>query len=179
MHKGERARLATGDDAASAVAEIDYSPVQTSAGVDCTRICFSLTDGSRWIGSFKNGGDPLCMLEMIDDEWCLVVAQGSGYLVTPESPRRWSTVPVDPVRSVVHLPEQHILVLADHTDIAVLRVPTLLWTRRVTWDELKIDKVTNSLIYYSGWSPTRGSSSHVVGLLKGEPLSGEFEVPPP
>jgi hypothetical protein len=141
---------------------------------------FRAANGKAWLGIFAFGyASPPAfsrVLSLPNPDQACVIANGKGFLVTPDNPEEWAEIPILPLIEVRSLPEHEIVVFGDFTRLAAYASSGLVWrSPRVCWDELRIVTITQDTIEGSGYDPTTlGESRFLVDLKTGRSL-----LPPP
>ncbi len=134
---------------------------------------FTTAAGKSWVGVFAFGySSPTTFSRVVsspDPDRACVIANGAGYLVTADDPRRWEQIQVLPVLDARVLPEHRILIVSDFTRLAAYGDKGLIWrSPRVCWDELKIVNVTRDSIEGTGYDPINlSNSTFVVDIATG------------
>jgi len=137
---------------------------------------FRSANGKTWLGIFAFGyTSPPAFSRVLSSpnrDKAYVIANGRGFLVTPDIPEEWEEIPILPVLEVRPIPEHKIVVFGDFQRLAAYGSSGLVWqSPRVCWDELKIVTVTSDTIEGTGYDPTNsGRSRFLVDLTTGRSL---------
>ena len=153
---------------------IHYFPAHsTLGGKDGLLLRFQPKNGAPWIGCFAFGSEspnaPTTVVSSPQPSTAFVVAKGAGFSVHPETPESCERLPIDPVLYVKVVPEQRLVIFGGDTTLAVYGPQGLSWFKRVVQDELKVERVGDQSIHFTGWDPGEGKS--VEGCV--EIVSGE------
>jgi hypothetical protein len=165
----------------SSVQRIFYPPIETG-GKDGILISVSVVDGRNWLGQFAFGdvgSDVTAVIASPQHRHLIVISAGAVYDVCADNPHEWHSVDIVPVRQVLPVHESKTLLLSDFTRIVALGSRGQKWgTKRLCWDDLRIERVEDGLIFGSGYDPTdsnRPQKHFVVTLADGELHSTEFD----
>jgi len=103
-----------------------------------------------------------------------VVSLGQGYLVDVIEPSNYEVIETQPILDVVPVTEREIIVFANYTELVAYGKSGLLWvTKRLSWDGIKITKVTSDSIEGEVWDPGRGGTADfIVNLANGKHEGG-------
>jgi len=153
---------------------IHYCPGDsTEGGKDGILFRFTPQDGPAWIGCFafaiEAPAAPTSVVSAPDPSTAFVVAKGAGYVVHADSPGSCEPLPVFPVLFIQVVPEQKLVIFAGDTALAVYDPKGLSWFKRVVQDELKIQRIGECAIHFTGWDQNKGKSVEgCVNLTNGE-----------
>jgi len=153
---------------------IHYYPANsTEGGKDGLLLRFIPHGGPPWIGCFafapEAPGAPTSVVSAPDPSIAFVVARGAGYVVRPNAPETCEPLPVCPVVFVRVIPEQKLVIFGGNTTLAVYGPQGLSWFRNVARDELRIQRIGERSIHFTGWDPEEGKSVEgCVNLANGE-----------
>lgn len=136
---------------------IHYHPAHsTSGGKDGLLLRFQPHSGPAWIGCFAFGSEapnaPTTVVSSPDPSIAFVVAKGAGYSVHPDTPETCERLPVFPILFVEVVPDQRMVIFGGQTALAVYGPQGLSWFKRVVPDELKLQRVSDSSIHFTGWN---------------------------
>jgi hypothetical protein len=142
---------------------IHYYPANsTEGGKDGILLRFTPQNGPAWIGCFAFATEapnaPTSVVSAPDAATAFVVAKGAGYVVHANSPETCEALPVFPVLFVQVVPEQSLVVFSGYTTLAVYGPQGLSWRKHVVQDELKIQRIGERAIHFTGWDPAEGKS---------------------
>ena len=140
-----------------------YYPANPAAGNDDGLLLrFHPQQGAAWIGCFALGSGapsaPSTVVSSPDSSTAFVVARGAGYAVRPDSPGSCDPLPVFPVLFVRVIPEQKMVVFGGQTALAVYGPQGLSWFKRVVQDELKVQRIGDQSIHFTGWDAAEGKT---------------------
>ena len=156
---------------------IHYYPANsTEGGKDGLLLRFMPHHGPEWIGCFafatESLGAPTSVVSAPNPFTAFVVARGAGYVVHPNTPGVCERLPIFPVVFVRVVPEQKLVVFGGDTALAVYEPHGLSWFKRVVQDELKVLRIGDRVIHFTGWDPEKGTSVEgCVNLANGEQCS--------
>ncbi len=142
---------------------IRYYPADSAAGgKEGLLLRFQPQQGGAWIGCFAFGSDapdaPTTVVSSPDPSTAFVVARGAGYAVHPDAPETCDPLPVFPVLFVKVVPEQKLVIFGGQTALAVYGPRGLSWFKRVVQDELKVQRIGDRSIYFTGWDAAEGKT---------------------
>ncbi len=142
---------------------IHYYPADSTAGgKDGLLLRFQPQQGAAWIGCFAFGTDapnaPTTVVASPDPSTAFVVARGAGYAVHPNVPETCEPLPVFPVVFVKVVPEQKLVDFGGQTALAVYGPQGLSWFKRVVQDELKVQRIGDHSIHFTGWDAAEGKT---------------------
>lgn len=130
--------------------------------------------GAPWIGNFQFGdGGVSGAYAAPSKDLVFVVAKGQGYLIWVNRPAEYQLVQSYPVKEVFPV-LQHFIVFADFTKLSAYGPSGLVWiTPRLSWDGLKITRVTSELIQGLAWdSPLEKEVEFFVDVKTGRHQGG-------
>jgi hypothetical protein len=137
-------------------------------------------NGQPWLATFAFGEiaprGPTGIFTTPDPQLLCVVAKGAGYFVSTSEPSSWESVRVTPIIDVRPIRNHDIIVFADFTRLVGYGKGGMKWaTKRLSWDNLKIVEVTDTLIKGEFWDiRSDGIENFVVDLATGA-TDGEVE----
>lgn len=142
---------------------IHYYPADSTAGgKDGLLLRFQPEQGAEWVGCFAFGtgapNAPTTVVASPDPSIAFVVAQGAGYSVHPHAPETCEPLPVCPVLFVKVVPEQKLVIFGGQTALAVYGPQGLSWFKRVVQDELKVQRIGDRSIHFTGWDAAEGKT---------------------
>jgi hypothetical protein len=111
-----------------------------------------------WLGEFAgyfNEPPGITALASCPNELqiCSICA-GSGYLVQVDEPNQWESVPCAPVRGVLPIESENLLVMYDFTSVVAYGRQGVQWRADdIVPDDLSIGRVVASSIEIAGWDP--------------------------
>lgn len=110
-------------------------------------------DGESWIGGFECGPGRLTgLFATPSPDVVCVVAKGQGFWVPVLAPGDVEIIRSIPIEDVIAVPGKRVLVFADYTELEAYGGGGSLWrTERLSWDGLKITKVTAEVIRGTAW----------------------------
>ncbi|MEK6719994.1 MAG: hypothetical protein AABZ33_04900 [Chloroflexota bacterium] len=117
-----------------------------------------------WIGNFQPGDGSLSTWAPTPaSASLLVVAGGTGYLVSVDHPEEFQVLPSYPIRQIATIAQAGLLVVADHISIAATDGVRVLWvSERLAWDGLEIDEASPRIIRGHSVDPSTGRASLFV-----------------
>lgn len=134
--------------------------------------------GLPWIGIFGPGYEsPRAITGVYScphhEEICVVV-QGEGYIISVIDPSMSSLIGVFPILEVHVLLEEQLLLFVNFTHIVAYGVKGIAWsTERLSWDGLKVVKITSRFIEGIAWdAPSEQEVGFTVDLKTGEHTGG-------
>lgn len=136
--------------------------------------------GGVWVGNFQRGDAGLDKVAFTPSaNHVCIIACGRGYWVPVRHPREFQIVPAYPVKQVVEVDAQALLLFADFSRIVAYNTSGLQWVSPiVSWDGLEIQKVDRHSISGLAWdAPADKEVGFVVDVSTGQLLSGPH--PPP
>ena len=152
-----------------------YYPGATKVGgKDGVLLKITLPNNQSWLATFAFGYDSRQALTGIfscpNPSFVCVASSGQGYFVKVDSPPNWSVVDSYPLLNVYPIIERNMIIFVDYTTISAYRDDKQLWrTERLSWDGIKVDKITASLIKGRGWDASSGREVEFeVNLTTGE-----------
>jgi hypothetical protein len=150
----------------------------TAVGRDGVIVKISPSNGDSWVGVFAFG-DMLpsgeCSVYEGPESNCLtVVAKGEAYIVQSGKPCSFNHVESCPVLGVIPVPTHSLILFYDYTEIAAYGENGLLWqTKRISWDGIEINSISDSEIIGSSWdAPNDKYVEFTVNLTDGTHQGG-------
>jgi hypothetical protein len=128
-----------------------YPGASTQGGRDGVLAEIRPENGEPWLGTFAFGriapkGATGIFTTPSPHRLC-VVAMGEGYIVSANASAAWEPVRATPIIDVRPIRAQGIIVFASFTELVAYGPTGIKWrTKRLTWDNLKITEVTDTLI---------------------------------
>ena len=153
---------------------IHYYPANSTAGgKDGLMLRFQPTSGPAWIGCFAFATEapnaPTTVVSAPDSATAFVVARGAGYVVHTDAPETCERLPVYPVLFVQVVPEQRLVIFGGYTTLAVYGPQGLSWFKHVVQDELRVERIGEQSIHFTGWDPAEGRSVEgCIDITSGE-----------
>lgn len=143
--------------------------IRFSLVVDCL-------DGNKWIGLFGRGvkGGISGIYDTPSKDTVCVISEGLGFWIPVNSPESFTRIKVFPIKEVVSMPSQGIILFIDFDQIACFDVSGLRWlTHRISWDGIVINEVNSSSIKGMTWNaPTNENLPFEIHLENGEVKGG-------
>lgn len=130
---------------------------------------------NSWVGRFEPGVDGLTGVYATPCESVLcVVVCGQGYWIPVDSPEDYKVIPSVPIKKVIAVPKAEIMIFVDFVRLTAYNRSGLAWqTPSLSWDGLKINKVTQDLIEGQGWdAPNNCDVKFAVKVSDGEYTGG-------
>jgi len=120
--------------------------------------------GGEWIGYFLQGKEARSAIDLCcihpDGERLIVVAKGSGYVVSLSDPMKWEEIPFRPILGGRFDAESNTLVLFDYTRAFAINEQGYCWkTAHLSWDGLTEVEVRAGFLIGKGWD---AASSELV-----------------
>lgn len=139
-------------------------------------------DGASWVGAFARGYDEAASKTGVwftpNDGNVAVVAEGAGYYVDVRDPTQWQDVRIFPIRIVLPLLEQQLLVFGDFARLAAYDATGLKWaTPDFVWDDLAITSVDEHFIIASGYDAEHDRRVEVTIELNSGEVAGAVRPP--
>lgn len=139
-------------------------------------------DGNSWVGAFARGHDEEASETGVwltpDANRVAVVAAGAGYCLDVRNPAEWQEVPVFPVRIVLPLLEQQLLLFGDFARLAAYDSTGLRWeTSNVVWDDLKVTSIGADSITGAGYDAEHDRRVEVSIALDSGEVAGAVRPP--
>lgn len=133
-----------------------YPGAALTAGMDGLIVQVQPEHGSEWIGTFAFGRTAPKGTSGIfttpDSNRLCAVANGAGYFVIANNPESWEMVDATPIIDVRLIPNHGIIVFAEFTGLVAYDSNGVRWrTGRLTWDNLRLTKVTDTIIGGEFW----------------------------
>jgi hypothetical protein len=134
--------------------------------------------GEWWVGSFAFGLDSPAAITAAyacpQETMLCVVSRGRGYVVDTSAPTEWLEVPVFPVLAVHPVAAAGLLLLCDDIGIVAYGEHGRTWQNdAVSWDGLKITRITPDEIHGTAWdAPKNQDVPFVLTLLTGKTVRG-------
>ena len=134
--------------------------------------------GIAWLGTFAYGyrsGLALNLVASCPDRGAIcVVSSGMAMIVPVTSPVDQQVIDIHPVMGAYSLVNSKLLVFIGFDRIIALGPTGIEWkTRRLSWDGLRISKVTQTTIHGFAWdSPNNGEVEFTVDLQTGYTQGG-------
>lgn len=118
-----------------------------------------VTGGKSWTGAVERGpGGKTGFYATPDPNRCCILADGNGYLVDVREPSRYDILPVVPVRHVLQVASNPMLILGDFTRLSSISREGLGWTTpRLSWDGLEISSIEDGVLSGLGWDAPRSA----------------------
>ena len=138
---------------------------------------FFKSDGTDWVANFKPGWTGLnAVYEFTDQQYILVIAGGTCYLMNPDEDKPKSTFGVGYETVIKNLDGR--LILQDLTDLTVIEPNGEHWhTERISWDGIKDLKLERNLVSGLSFDPMNDKDEwveFVVDLEKRNVKGGSF-----
>ena len=138
---------------------------------------FFKSDGTDWVANFKPGWTGLnAVYEFTDQQYILVIAGGTCYLMNPDEDKPKSTFGVGYETVIKNLDGR--LILQDLTDLTVIEPNGEHWhTERISWDGIKDLKLEGNLVSGLSFDPMNDKDEwveFVVDLEKRNVKGGSF-----
>ncbi|MDQ1637571.1 MAG: hypothetical protein QOF62_910 [Pyrinomonadaceae bacterium] len=158
-----------------------YYPHQIKTGRDGLLVRVSPHSGQSWIGTFafgdlspkgKNG-----LYSWPDADMLCVVSQGQGYVVNVREPVNYEMLSVHPILEVIPARQKNIVVFANNTELIAYGNSGPAWvTERLSWDGIRVTKVSHDTIEGEVWDPRIESNvGFKVDLATGLHEGGVFQ----
>lgn len=128
-----------------------------------------------WMGNFQYGDEKLSeVYASPSEETVCVVAQGQGYLVPVNHPAEYEVVRAYPIKNVFAIPDRRLIVFADFTKLTAYGPKGIAWeTQQLSWDGLKITRVTSEAIQGLAWdSPHQKEVEFLIDTKTGRHQGG-------
>ena len=159
-----------------------YPGGTTEGGQDGNVVQVFPHSSEPWIGTFafgtisskgKNG-----LYSWPNPQILCVVSQGQGYLVHVEEPTNYEMIKVDPVLDVIPVAARKIVVFANYTELIAYGESGPVWvTDRLSWEGIKLTRVTNNHIEGEVWDPrVEANVAFKVDLSNGRHEGRGYEV---
>ncbi len=152
---------------------LHFPALSESAGrIYQERLKFTDATRNTWYGvfatQFKSGLS--LATTMPNPNWCLVSAEGTGYLLNVYRPEEWSIVPVRPILNIRAERAMGVVLLNDFTRIVAFGEKGQIWrSESLCSDELQIKGLDAETIHCAGWdAPTGDRISFRVQLETGK-----------
>ncbi|WP_116304342.1 hypothetical protein [Alkalilimnicola ehrlichii] len=115
-----------------------------------------------WVGHFSAGKESPNAVDLCcdhpDGKHIVVLAKGSGYVVSACDPSDWSELAVRPIMGYCAIHARKVLVLFDYTKLIGFLSDGTVWrTGSLSWDGLRNVRATDSAIVGEGWDAATGS----------------------
>lgn len=137
------------------------------------------SSGEPWTGMFEGGpgGPPFVFATPSADVVC-VVAAGQGYWVPVLSPTRYEVIRSIPIREVIPITSQQVVLFVDFTTLAAYGPDGFKWlTEDLSWDGLEITSVTSTAVEGLGWdAPADRKVPFRVDVQTGKAEGGSSET---
>jgi len=158
-----------------------YPGASTEGGQDGLVVQVFPPSRDSWVGTFafgtvsskaKNG-----LYSWPDPQILCVVSQGQGYLVGVDEPTNYEVLNVDPILEVIPVRAKDIVVFANYTELMAYGKSGPVWVSdRLSWDGLKITKVSDNYIEGEAWDPrVEANVGFKVDLSNGDHEGGSYE----
>lgn len=120
-------------------------------------------DGESWVGIFAFG-------DMLSNGSCnayfgpgrnhlTVLAKGEAYIVLPSDPCSFIRVKSCPAICAIPVPSHDLMLFHDYTEIVAYNENGLVWeTKRISWDGIKIEEISDSAILGKSWDSLNGKN---------------------
>lgn len=150
----------------------------TTGGKDGVVVKVIPADTEPWIGTFAFGIlSPKGITGLFtypDQESLCVVSLGKGYIVNTEEPKTFQLIKMEPVLLVIPILSRNIIVFGDYNYLVAYNNSGQVWqTQRLSWDGIKIGKVTEENITGQVWDLASESYiSFIVDLKTGHHVGG-------
>lgn len=151
-----------------------YPGLATNGGKDGIIIKFEPHNGDNWVGMFafgefaKNGFSGV--FSMPDPNKLCVVSNGTGYIVDVKRPELWEEVKSIPIKNVISVSNQRIILFVDYTDIIAYGENGVKWhVRDISLDGIKIKTINKQFLIGEYYDLSSGSDKPFeIDLLTGE-----------
>ena len=171
------------EETANTVLPHYYFPgASTQGGRDGLLVQVRPERGQPWLGTFASGRVTPKGISGIfttpDPQRLCIVSKGEGYLVNATAPTKWERIRATPIIDVCSIRAKEIIVFANLTELVAYSSAGMKWrTKRLTWDGLRITKVTDALIEGEFWDiRTEAKGCFVVDLATGTHEGGIKET---
>ena len=136
-----------------------YPGANREGGKDGLLVRVTPNEGQAWVGIFafwdRTHEAMHGVFSCPDQNTLCVVSSGMGYVVRADEPQRWLEVPTIPIRQVVQVPEEDLIVLSDFTTACAFGRNGFAWkTGRLAWDRVELKQVDRHRLAGTGWDPT-------------------------
>jgi hypothetical protein len=139
--------------------------------------------GPAWSGFFAQGFDSdqvvTCVASCPDPDSLCVVAGGYGHVVNAGDPKQWLQIeqrPITDLRSVSGFSphESGLLLFTGFTSVVALGRDGIAWTtERLSWEGVRLGKITGGELHGFGWDPASDKeAAFVVDLATGKHTGG-------
>jgi hypothetical protein len=134
-----------------------------------------------WIGTFAFGNlspkGKSGLYTWPDPEILCVVSQGQGYLVHVDEPTNYEMIRVDPVLDLIPVAARKIVVFANYTELIAYGKSGPEWvTDRLSWEGIKLIRVTTDYIEGEVWDPrVEANVGFKVDLSNGRHEGGSYK----
>lgn len=168
----ECAELTEGTDWASPC-HYYYPGASTKGGRDGILVEIRPQLGQRWLATFAFGEitpkGTSGVFTTPDPQRLCVVAKGAGFIVSANDPMSWELVRVTPIIDIRPIRAHEIIVFADFTRLVAYGRMGIKWaTKRLSWDNLKINEVNDTSIKGEFWDiRSEETATFVVDLRTG------------
>jgi hypothetical protein len=136
------------------------NPSQSSARAITTLLVrIAPHESPSWLGEFA-GYFPeppgiTAVASCPDELQICTICAGSGYVVQVNEPSQWESVPCIPVRDVLPIKPENLLLMYDFTSVVAYGRQGLRWRADdIVPDDLAIEGVVDGSVEISGWDPS-------------------------
>jgi hypothetical protein len=131
--------------------------------------------GEPWTGMFEGGpGGPSFLFATPSADVVCVVAGGQGFWVPVLSPARYEVIRSIPIKEVIPISSQRVVLFVDFTTLAAYGPEGFKWlTEDLSWDGLEITGVTPTAVEGLAWdSPAERRVPFRVDIQTGKAEGG-------
>ncbi len=137
---------------------------------------FTKSDGSTWVANFKLGWANCCYTREYKTGKVLVIANGMGYLMNPDSEIPEKTFGIS-IREVIPIDDEQ-LIFADDTKIELFDGSGIVWTSpRISWDGIRNLELNDSFLTGESYDPVNDADTWIdfrVNLVTKEIEGGSY-----
>jgi hypothetical protein len=131
---------------------IFHYPGANRVGKDGKIVKILPKEGNPWFGVFESGEHSTVGIDALaytpDPEKVCVVNNGSGYFVSSHDPNQWTLIRAFPIKQLLILKEENLILFVDYTSITAYNSTGLRWVSdRISMDGLSVEEVKGNKIY--------------------------------